>query len=110
MRPALSIMLALLLLGACNRASNEAPADAAIAPDCAPPRTCAAEDNEDCQGCFAHIGTCCYGDTNWLAGDGTLDALVSRCNGSPACAACCNECKAMTCDQLKKNDVCPYVP
>ena len=102
-----------LLLGlafalfACNGAAKAGTPD--LAPAACPPTACVDEGGEDCAACYEHIGTCCYGDHDWLGPYGSNDSLVQKCVENPGCAACCNECAALTCAQLKANHVCPYV-
>lgn len=107
-----ALLVALTCGCSCTKTPSTAPVDLATAAadlEC-PPRACVAEDNEDCAGCFERIGNCCYLDPDWGEGPGTRDQLVARCLTNPGCTACCNECKQMSCEAMKKRGVCPYIP
>jgi hypothetical protein len=66
---------------------------------------CPVETDEDCDACYAHVGDCCKpGDLSWIEAAPTL---ARACSANPLCAACCNECAAMSCDELLENDLCP---
>ena len=73
-------------------------------------QACVAEKDEDCGGCMRHIGECCYKDKAWTSTPALVNSLVNSCSDIPSCAACCNECLAMPCDQLIKRGNCPYDP
>ena len=101
----------LVLIGACkNDPASDVPADlAVVGPDLAcVEQACVAEKNEDCGGCMRHIGECCYQDKAWTSTPALVNSLVNTCSDIPACAACCNECLAMPCDELVKRGNCPY--
>lgn len=66
--------------------------------------TCACDDTEDCAGCFANIGRCCYADETI---EGNAGAMAERCGRSPTCHVCCSECAAMTCEELTASNSCP---
>src|SRR4051812_19581841 len=71
------------------------------------PGTCTCEAMEDCQGCYEHIGDCCYGDATIF---GKVALLAANCERDGACSTCCNECIAKSCDELVKANMCPIPP
>ena len=70
------------------------------------PGCCKEEPDEDCAGCMATIGACCYDDAT-IFGRGPRIAAV--CGLFRPCRACCNECAKMTCDQIKAANACPQL-
>jgi hypothetical protein len=95
--------LATLSLVACSSASTGAPAGAGGGgPVCT---ACTAEEGEDCLGCWSKILDCCY------RADERADAkpaeMAARCSDLAPCAACCNECAAQSCDELRAHGNCP---
>lgn len=109
--------LLLAALWACGSDEPRRPtADAgaeAGAPDAeAPPDAgreawhCACEGGqEDCQACLEKIGTCCYDGDATIGGQ--VDRLAGTCEMNGACAACCNECAAKSCEELVAAGACP---
>lgn len=67
-----------------------------------PPCSCGPDDN--CRLCYEHIGNCCYDDPTIY---GEIVRLSENCDRSGACKACCSECIAKSCDQLKADFDCP---
>ena len=120
--PMRRVLFTPLLLIACsaggghtNAPLDAAPLDArsrADAADAAPPAdaslklTCACSDHdEDCEACFRHISACCSeGDETF---GGRVDHIVANCRLDPRCAACCDECTARTCEQIRAAGDCP---
>lgn len=102
LRAGLAWLLGAVLLHGCSSDGAAGPLDAGFE---APMAECPAESDEDCQACYENVGDCCKpGDLSWKK---ALPALVGACNANPLCAACCDECAAMTCDELLANDLCP---
>lgn len=123
LRPRLRAVPLLLLLGAALplaacRNDNTAGPGPAPAVDAAPPGPdlacepagCVAEPNEDCNGCMRHIGECCYKDVNLGSTPVSVNGLALSCSDLPSCAACCNECKALPCDEMIRRGNCPFMP
>lgn len=83
--------------------------DAGLPDGGAQPVSCLCEDQEDCPGCFEHIGACCYEDVTI---EGQAEQLTATCENTPACKVCCNECKARSCEDLRARGDCPnlFVP
>ncbi len=111
-----------LLLGGCKEASQSpeptateadggAGGDEVVqandAVDAAPAQpVCDCGDDDDCPACFAHLGQCCYGDPTFF---GELKRISDNCDRSPACKACCSECLARSCEQMKAANDCPHL-
>lgn len=77
-----------------------------------PTFACTCEDNETCGDCMAKIGECCYGDPGLFALDAPLPMALPfalRCEADPSCKACCNECAALSCDELIAGNACPPI-
>ena len=72
-------------------------------PDC----PCAMAPAEDCLPCFEQIGRCCYEDVTI---EGQVEALSATCQSDDRCKSCCDECAALSCDQLKANGNCVNLP
>lgn len=71
---------------------------------------CACEADETCTECLELIGRCCYDEPGipQLEGPGLMAAaLARRCESDPSCRACCNECAALTCEELIESGSCP---
>src|SRR5687768_15081999 len=58
---------------------------------------------EDCTACFQLIGRCCYEDATI---EGQAGALSDTCESDERCRSCCDECAALSCDQLKSMGNC----
>jgi hypothetical protein len=97
-----ALLLALLTLAGCPAASEVVQVDAG--PISKTRSACEPEAQEDCQGCFQALATCCYGPGSI---DDRVAMLVARCESVPSCRACCNECKRLTCDQHVAANDCP---
>lgn len=66
---------------------------------------CPAEPDEDCVTCYERVGDCCLpGDAAWEAQEASIAA---SCSANPDCAACCNECAAMSCAEMAERHLCP---
>lgn len=114
--PLLAALLAPVTLAACNAGNGAAPVDVTPTVDLGPagpdlacePAGCVAEANEDCYGCMHHIGECCYKDQNLGSTPASVNGLALACMDLPRCAACCNECKALSCDEIIRRGNCPF--
>jgi hypothetical protein len=84
-------------------AATDAGRDAAV--DAAFQLSCACDGTEDCAGCFANIGRCCYEGDETIKG--AAPTMSSRCARSPTCQVCCSECAAMSCEDLVATNSCP---
>lgn len=77
----------------------------AAAPDATlGPVTCTCDDDEQCAECFQHLGRCCYDDPTF---DGRYAPILANCEANPSCKACCKECVALSCDEIKQRGSCP---
>lgn len=132
MRAALSVMMsvvATLCVGAGALAGCSDPvtgADAAVAADAVviaadggpgdaasdggigdagpAPLACACDPDEACSACITLIGRCCYEDETF---GGTFEYILDNCQSDPSCKSCCNECAALSCDEIKARGSCP---
>ena len=68
---------------------------------------CPTEVGEECSGCFAKLAECCYGGRELHAQQ--LSYAQPVCEADPGCVACCNECAALSCEELVANHNCPAV-
>ncbi len=78
-------------------------------PDAGPgyvPLTCVCESGETCGDCFDRIGECCYDDATL---GGMVGPIAQTCEAAGACRACCHECAALTCDQIRAAGACPIM-
>jgi hypothetical protein len=83
-------------------------ADAAVRGDAGPSKACAcAAAPEDCDACFRLISRCCDLEGGDETFGGRLDAIMRTCEANPRCAACCDECAARTCEQVRAAGDCP---
>jgi hypothetical protein len=66
---------------------------------------CPLEPEETCGDCSERIATCCY-----LGGESDRAKVawaMAVCEGDPGCRACCDECAALTCEEIVANGDCP---
>ncbi len=108
--PTLFLLAAMLVAAGCGQDEVHESADAGgvlagVLPGSA--GCCSEEPDEDCAGCMATIGACCYDDAA-IFDRGPRIAAV--CAMFRPCKACCNECAKMTCDQIKAANACPQMP
>lgn len=107
-----AVALLLLLAVACSGGEDRADPDPDAGftwGDAGPTRipSCPAEADEDCSGCYEHVGLCCYEGEGLARWQAASPAMSAGCAADPLCAACCDECVAMSCAQILENDVCP---
>jgi len=112
------IALAFVVAGCADDAAIAEPPDAGLdggerdAGEMTPALVCTCEAAETCSACFQHIGRCCYEDELVRGLDSRMpmgEALARRCELDPACRACCDECTALSCEQLIATNSCPPV-
>lgn len=68
------------------------------------PLVCECAAGERCLECYRHLGDCCYGDPTIF---GQVARLAENCEREGDCAACCDECAARTCEELRAGHDCP---
>lgn len=66
---------------------------------------CPTAAGETCEACYANIATCCYGDDPVQIF--RLAQARPVCEADPGCVACCDECAALSCQDLIANNNCP---
>jgi hypothetical protein len=86
--------------------AGDAGTDAAFVwSDAGPRAECPGGLGEDCAACFDNVGRCCYDeDPDWEVAKAAMSA---SCGSRVECAACCDECAAMSCEELMAADACP---
>lgn len=100
------VLLAVALCGCGSPPEGEAPTQPQE-PEVPCLSGCVVEADETCDACARKIAKCCYADGD--AYRPLVEQAMQACDGDDACAACCNECGAKTCNELIDAGACPTV-
>lgn len=84
--------------------NGDAGRDDAPTTDGRAPLRCTVQPDESCELCFVRVGRCCYDDATLK---GHVQEVRANCESYPACRACCSECAAMSCAELRASGRCP---